>query len=289
MLSRTRLRHRRVAHGVVVTVAALALTACGAASDVDAFPGGTDDADSTATLPRPEPDAPTAEAPDALSAESEGPLSGTTIVVDPGHNGGNADAPEQINREVDAGPETKACNTVGAATSDGYPEHEFTFELAQQVAEELRDSGAEVVLTREDNDGVGPCINERAAIANDADAELMLSLHADGGPPTGRGFHVIAPELLPDYTEDIAGPSLDFAESLRDAFRDGTDMPVADYVGSEGIDVRGDLGGLNLSEIPAVFLEAGNMRNAEDAELLTNESWRADAATAIDTAIRNHL
>lgn len=266
-----------------------ALTACATAPE-----SAEPTPDNTALLPGPEPDSgesatPAPEDDEDATDPPDPSLAEATIAVDPGHNGGNADAPEEINQEVDAGPETKPCNTVGTSTDDGYGEHEFTFDLAERVQEELESDGATVVLTREDDTGVGPCINERAGIANDADADLVVSLHADGGPSSGRGFHLIAPELLPDHTEDIAGPSLDLAETVRDAFQAETDMPVADYVGSAGIDVRDDLGGLNLSEVPAVFLEAGNMRNTADAELLTDAEWRAEAAEAIHLGIRNYL
>jgi N-acetylmuramoyl-L-alanine amidase len=47
-----------------------------------------------------------------------------------------------------------------------------------------------------------------------------------------------------------------------------TSMPVADYTADKGFSERDDLGGLNLSDVPAVFLGAGNMRNASDAALL---------------------
>ena len=49
-----------------------------------------------------------------------------------------------------------------------------------------------------------------------------------------------------------------------------TGRRVADYIGQDGFSVRDDLGGLNLSDVPAVFLEAGNMRNPADAALLTD-------------------
>ena len=46
----------------------------------------------------------------------------------------------------------------------------------------LRNRGATVVLTRDDNHSVGPCIDERARIANRAGADAKVSIHADGGP-----------------------------------------------------------------------------------------------------------
>ncbi|MCA1672870.1 MAG: N-acetylmuramoyl-L-alanine amidase, partial [Actinobacteria bacterium] len=114
-----------------------------------------------------------------------------TVVLDPGHNGANASHPAEINRPVPTGRGgTKACNTTGTSTTAGYPEAAFSWDVALQVRDALTARGVQVVLTRPDNIGVGPCVNDRAAIANRADADAMVSIHADGATPSGRGFHI---------------------------------------------------------------------------------------------------
>ena len=61
------------------------------------------------------------------------PLAGRTILVDPGHNGGNATHPAAINRLVPAGGFRKACDTTGTATNDGrLTEAAFTFDVARR-------------------------------------------------------------------------------------------------------------------------------------------------------------
>ena len=66
------------------------------------------------------------------------------------------------------------------------------------------------------------------------------------------------------------------------AFAAATKEPFADYLGGgKGLMVRDDLGGLNMSTVPKVFIECGNMRNAHDAKALTNPAWRQDAARGI--------
>ena len=52
---------------------------------------------------------------------------------------------------------------------------------------------------------------------------------------------------------------------------------------------RTDLGGLNLSRIPKVFIECGNMRNAADASRLADPAWRARAAAALVQGLRRYL
>ncbi|MFC3998378.1 N-acetylmuramoyl-L-alanine amidase [Nocardiopsis sediminis] len=287
----------RPLRGAILAAAALmTISACSAVSGDD-----HPHPDVTATQPLPAPDAPGGSGDDGAQDEEgeqgdteqgragDGPLAGTTVVVDPGHNGGNADASDEINALVPAGPEDKACDTVGAETDDGYTEHEFNWDFSQRLRDHLEADGATVLLTREDDDGVGPCIDERAAIGNEAQADAAVSIHADGGPADGRGFHVIAPGRVEGYTDDIVEPSRDLAEDLRAEFEAGAGQPPADYLADEGLDERTDLGGLNMSRVPKVFLEAGNMRNAEDAENLTDPEWRETASAAVAAGIARYL
>src|SRR4051794_24938549 len=89
-------------------------------------------------------------------------LAGAVIAVDPGHNGANGSHPSEINRQVDAGGFKKACDTTGTATNAGLTEVAYTFDVATRLAAVLRAAGATVVLTRSNNSGVGPCVDERA-------------------------------------------------------------------------------------------------------------------------------
>lgn len=216
------------------------------------------------------------------------PLIGRMIVIDPGHNGMNRAHPEEISRLVEIGNGTKACNTTGTSTADGYTESELNWAIAQLVVTRLESAGAAVVLTRQDNEGWGPCIDERAGIGNRNHADAVISIHADGGPDDGRGFHVIQPADIDGLTDDIYDESSRLARDLHDAFL-ATGMPVADYIGADGYSKRTDIGGLNLSDVPAVFLETGNMRNQTDAILLTDPDFQNAAADAITVALVRFL
>jgi N-acetylmuramoyl-L-alanine amidase len=212
-------------------------------------------------------------------------LAGKVVAIDPGHNGGNGSHPSQINRLVDIGNGRKACDTAGAETTSGYTESAYTLDVGRRVRRILRREGARVVMTRTTNDGVGPCINVRAEIGNRAHADAAVSIHADGGPTSGRGFHLIYPTPLPGLTAAIARPSRRLAVDLRAAYEQGTGMPRADYIGHDGLDERSDLGGLNLSKVPKAFIETGNMNNATDAAKLTDAAFRERAAKAIAAGI----
>ncbi len=235
--------------------------------------------------------APTTTVPTTMvttTTDTAGTLVGAVIVLDPGHNGMNRAHPDEINQIVDIGTGTKACNTTGTSTVDGFPEASFTWELAQMTRGKLESLGATVTMTRRNNDGWGPCITERAAIGNRAGADAVISIHADGGPSSGRGFHVIYPKVVSGLTDDIAEDSKRLAHAIHDAFL-VTGMPVSDYLGSDGYTVRDDLGGLTLSDVPVVFLEAGNMRNGTDAALLIDPAFQESMADALVAGLVDYL
>jgi N-acetylmuramoyl-L-alanine amidase len=216
-------------------------------------------------------------------------LQNRVIAIDPGHNGFNWAHPREINRQVNAGTLWKACDTTGTQTPSGYREAAFTLDVALRLRATLRAAGARVVLTRTSNAGWGPCITERAAIGNRADADAAISIHADGGPPSGRGFHVIYPPQIAGLTDDIAASSRRLALDVRAAYRAGTGLPYATYLGRDGIDVRSDLGGLNLSDVPKVLIETGNMRNASDARRLESPAFRERIARALAAGLARFL
>jgi N-acetylmuramoyl-L-alanine amidase len=220
------------------------------------------------------------------------PLSGTTIVIDPGHQLGNHNFPAQINRLVPAGGFSKPCNTTGTSTAGGYPEATFAWDVSRKLRSSLESLGATVVMTRTSNrqDRWGPCVDVRGRAGNRIDADLKVSVHGDGSYAAGaRGFHVIAPADRAPWTADIHKPSLRLARDVRAGML-AADFQVANYIaGGDGLDVRSDLGTLNLSDVPTVMVELGNMRNAAEASLMTSRQGRSRYASGLVTGIRRFL
>ncbi len=244
---------------------------------------------STPPPPPSEPVVPIGEPSTTSSSVVRLPLEGKVVAIDPGHNGGNSAHLADINRLVDAGNGVvKTCDTTGTATNDGYPEYEFTLSVAKDLQTRLEAQGAKVHMVRSDSAGWGPCITERARVGNDARADVAISIHGDGNnAPGARGFHVLVPQPT-TINNAVVSPSNRFGELLRDEFKT-TGMPVSNYLGTNGIMPRGDLGGLNLSVVPKVFIECGNMRNPTDATMMRSSQFQIAAAEAISAAIVKFL
>ncbi len=216
------------------------------------------------------------------------PLAGKVVGVDPGHNGRNYTDPGYIDQKVWNGREYEDCNTTGTETDGGYTEALFNWRVASFLVADLKAEGARVVLTRHNNDGVGPCVTRRAAILNGAHVNVALAIHADGGPADGRGFAILTP-VADGINSRAIGSSDRFARDLRTSFRADTGMPYSTYDGIDALQPRDDLAGENLTKVPYVLIECGNMRNATDASLLISTVFQRRAAAGMAAGITAFL
>jgi N-acetylmuramoyl-L-alanine amidase len=220
--------------------------------------------------------------PTAVAAPAN--IAGMIVFLDPGHNGAN-DA--SIGRQVPTGRGgTKDCQASGTSTDNGYPEHTFNWETVLRIRAELTALGVRTAMSRGDDTGLGPCVDERAAMANALKPDAIVSIHADGGPPTGRGFHVNYSS--PPLNDAQAGPSIQFAQIMRDQLA-GSGIPAANYIGSNGLYPRADLAGLNLAQYPSILVELGNMKNPADSALMVSADGRQKYADAVVRGIAGYL
>lgn len=230
-----------------------------------------------------------AETPSVHELEHK-PLAGKVIVIDPGHQLGNA-THSQSNQLVNAGGFMKACNTAGTATNDGYPEATFTWLVAGELRRQLERQGARVYLTRQTNSraDLGPCIDTRGRQGNRLQASAVVSIHGDGASAGTRGFFVIVPANRPRWTADIYHSSHRLGLKVRAGLR-SAGVRMSNSYGGDGLDQRGDLGTLNWSNRPTVMIEMGNMRNAIDSRHMTSPAYRkAHYARGVMIGIKTFL
>jgi N-acetylmuramoyl-L-alanine amidase len=236
----------------------------------------------TAAPPTPTPQ------PSTAPPAGTGSLAGKVIVLDPGHNLNHSSS---INQIVNAGNGVfKACDTTGTATNGGYPEHAFTWDVANRAAAILRAQGATVIFTRSSDTGIGPCITVRAQIGNDAHADAFIAIHADGGPAAGHGFFVMQPPPNnPNVNPGGALRSRVLATMMHDVFHATAGIPYSSYITNGYYPDDGHTGTINLSHGPVITIECLNMRNAADAAIATDPNGRQRVAAGIAAGLTAFL
>lgn len=205
-----------------------------------------------------------------------GSVAGMIVFLDPGHNGANDAA---MTRQVPTGRGgTKDCQASGTNTESGYAEHTFTWDTTLRIRAALDALGVRTAMSRGNDDAVGPCVDERAAMANALAPNAVVSIHGDGGPATGRGFHILYSS--PPLNAAQAGPSIQFARMMRDQLSN-SGIPPSTYIGTDGLNPRADIAGLNLAQYPSILVELGNMKNPLDSTLMESEEGRQKYAIAV--------
>jgi N-acetylmuramoyl-L-alanine amidase len=202
-------------------------------------------------------------------------VAGKIVFLDPGHQA----SMDGLSRQVPTGRGgTKDCQASGTSTADGLAEHTFAWDTTLRIRQALTALGVRTAMSRGDDTGPGPCVDERAALANAVTPNAVVSIHADGGPPTGRGFHVLYSS--PPLNAAQAGPSVQFAKVMRDQIA-GSGIPPATYIGQQGLNPRADIAGLNLAQYPSILVELGNMKSPVDSALMKTPEGRQKYADAV--------
>ncbi|WP_372631368.1 N-acetylmuramoyl-L-alanine amidase [Gordonia jinghuaiqii] len=222
-------------------------------------------------------------------------LAGKTIFLDPGHQASAAG--HNLRAQVpDGRGGKKDCQTSGATGVNGAKEHTVNWQITELVKAGLESQGARVVLSRPDDTGWGGCVDERAAAAGRSGAAVAVSLHADststGTDGSKKGFHMIVPSLpIPDPTVNRvqSGEGRKASTAMRDAFLKAG-FPSANYAGVQnGIQTRSDIAAVNLTKVPAVFIEMGNLSNPAEAKALAGRDGQVKYAMAITDGILRYV
>jgi N-acetylmuramoyl-L-alanine amidase len=209
------------------------------------------------------------------------PLEGRVVALDPGHQSGPGSSAQVPNGRGG----TKACNNSGTSTNAGYTEPEFNWDVVARVKALLEAQGATVLLTRETIDQL-VCVDERGTFAQDHGAEIIVSIHGDGNENTSvKGFFAIVSD--PPLNDAQGAPSQALARAVLDRLGEAGFTPNAAYPG--GLSYRSDIAGVSLSERPAVMFELGEMRNPDEAALMSSEEGRAQYAEAVAAGIADYL
>jgi N-acetylmuramoyl-L-alanine amidase len=123
-------------------------------------------------------------------------------------------------------------------------------------------------------------------MANALRPDAIISIHADGGPPAGRGYHVNYSD--PPLNTAQSGPAVRLAQVMASQLA-AAGLTPSTYRGTNGLYGRPDLAGLNLAEYPSILIELGNMKNRQEAQAMATPEGQAKYAAAVVQGVTAYL
>ena len=203
------------------------------------------------------------------------------VAIDASHQGADADLTEE--EPVGPGSETmiKGFSEGISGTATGLEENELNLEVATKLKDILEERGYEVFMTREDADTQLSEV-ERAELVNASDAQILISLHANGGDDSSeRGACAQAPSYENPYITDtdLVKKSNALGDIVLQAYCDKTGLTDK---GLYNIDSRAQI---NWSKIPVIVLEMGFMSNTEDDTYMAEDTNQQKMAEGIADGI----
>lgn len=230
-------------------------------------------------------------APPLRMAREVFPLALRTIVLDPGHGGGD----------------------LGTSVGGLY-EKDLTLDLARRLRRLLLEQGFSVHLTRDADTRLS--LRERARLANDLGADLFLSIHLNWfeGSSQARGVetYYLGPTNDPYLTQLASAENAesgysraDIRHLLEGIYRDlrqeeslavASSLQQALHRSLSRLDPKvADRGVkqapflvLVATEMPAVLAEVSCLSNREEARLLTQTEYRDRIAEALLAGVRSY-
>ena len=203
------------------------------------------------------------------------------VAIDASHQGADADLTEE--EPIGPGSETmiKGFSEGISGTATGLEENELNLEVAVKLKDILEERGYEVFMTREDADTQLSEV-ERAELVNASDAQILISLHANGGDDSSeRGACAQAPSYENPYITDtdLVKKSNALGDIVLQAYCDKTGLTDK---GLYNIDSRAQI---NWSKIPVIVLEMGFMSNTEDDTYMAEDTNQQKMAEGIADGI----
>lgn len=206
---------------------------------------------------------------------------GKVIVIDPGHQKKGDNSKEPI------GPgatEMKAKVTTGATgVSTKQLESELNLSVGMLLKTELEKRGYTVIMTRT-SQNINISNSQRAKIANDADADAFIRIHADSyTSPSAVGMSALCQTSKNKYNGNLASASYNLSKLVLDNMQKETGAK------SRGVTRTDTMSGINWATVPTTIIEMGFLSNPEEDKLLASKDYQQKIVTGMANGIDEFL